>query len=53
MVSISSSRLFPPGGTVSRIDLTSNANYSEVHGDSISVYLPYFGERQMGYAFEN
>ena len=30
-----------------------NTNYFRVEGDSLSVYLPYFGERQMGGGYGN
>ncbi|MGB5818402.1 MAG: DUF4251 domain-containing protein [Saonia sp.] len=46
--SIANSGLFPPGSNANRITLVGNDNYLKVNGDSISVYLPYFGERQMG-----
>jgi hypothetical protein len=37
-----------PGSNAGRIDLIGNSNYLKVIGDSVSVSLPYFGERQMG-----
>ena len=46
--SIANSGLFMPGSNASRIDLIGNPNYLKVIGDSVSVALPYFGERQMG-----
>ncbi|MGB5273124.1 MAG: DUF4251 domain-containing protein, partial [Flavobacteriaceae bacterium] len=30
------------------ISLIGNPNYLKIRGDSISAYLPYFGEQQMG-----
>jgi len=40
--------LLPPGDTASNIDLIGNANSFKMKGDTISAYLPYFGERQFG-----
>ena len=40
--------LIPPGSTGNRINLIGNANYVKKVGDSISVYLPFFGDRQLG-----
>ncbi|UJH67337.1 DUF4251 domain-containing protein [Allomuricauda sp. SCSIO 65647] len=45
---INSALLLPPGSTVNQINLNGNNNYIKIQGDSASVYLPYFGERQMG-----
>ena len=46
--SIANSGLLMPGSNAGRIDLIGNSNYLKVIGDSVSVSLPYFGERQMG-----
>lgn len=46
--SIGNAGLFPPGSAGSRITLIGNPNYLRVFGDSVSAYLPYYGERQMG-----
>jgi len=48
MNQISNSGLFPPGSAGNRITLIGNPNYLRVVGDSVSAYLPYYGERQMG-----
>lgn len=48
MNSLANAGLFPPGSSAGQINLIGNANYVRVMGDSLSVYLPYFGERQMG-----
>src|SRR5690606_34557078 len=40
--------LLPPGSTAGQINLVGNTNYLRMDKDSISAYLPYFGERQMG-----
>lgn len=40
--------LLPPGSTVGQISLIGNSNYLKMEKDSVSAYLPYFGERQMG-----
>ncbi|MDT7830538.1 DUF4251 domain-containing protein [Pricia sp. S334] len=46
--SISDAGLFPPGSSAGQISLIGNPNYLKVTGDSVAIYLPYFGERQMG-----
>lgn len=48
LVSISNSGLLPPGDSAGSISLIGNPNYLKIKGDSVSGYLPYFGERQMG-----
>lgn len=53
MNSISNAGLFPPGSAGSRITLIGNPNYLRVSGDSVSAYLPYYGERQMGGGYNN
>ena len=40
-------QLLAPGNNASAISLIGNANYLTVKGDSVSSYLPYYGERQM------
>lgn len=40
--------LLPPGSTAGQINLMGNSNYFKIMKDSVSAYLPYFGERQMG-----
>lgn len=47
MNSIATSGLFMPGNSGSNISLIGNPNYLKVEGDTISAYLPFFGERQM------
>ena len=47
MQQIMSSGLMLPGNSVGAISLIGNSNFLEIKGDSISSYLPYFGERQM------
>jgi hypothetical protein len=51
--SVANAGLFMPGSNASRIDLMGNANYLKVIGDSVSVSLPYFGERRMGGGYGN
>lgn len=46
--SLSNSGIFPPGSNSARIDLTTNPNHVRVMGDSVSIYLPYYGEQQIG-----
>lgn len=51
MNSISNSGILGPGNTTSRIDLMGSGNYLKMQGDTVSAFLPYFGERQMGGGF--
>lgn len=39
--------LLPPGSAPGNISLQGNGNYFRKMGDSLSIYLPYFGERQL------
>lgn len=52
MNSISNAGLLPPGSSAGQISLIGNANYVKVINDSVAVYLPYFGERQMGGGYD-
>jgi hypothetical protein len=52
IASISNAGLLPPGSTANRISLIGNSNYLKVMGDSVSAYLPYYGERQMGGGYD-
>jgi len=47
MQQVLNSGLLPPGSAAGSISLVSNSNFLKISGDSISSYLPYFGERQM------
>jgi len=47
-IAVANSGLLAPGNTASNIDLIGNANSFKMKGDTISAYLPYFGERQFG-----
>ncbi|MEA1786382.1 DUF4251 domain-containing protein [Arenibacter sp. GZD96] len=48
VMAISNSGLLMPGSTAGRIDIIGNANFIKIQGDTLSAYLPYYGERQMG-----
>ena len=48
---VANSGLLAPGDTSGLINLIGNVNYLRVHGDSISAYLPFFGERRMGVVY--
>ena len=50
---ISNAGLLPPGSVANRINLIGNANYLRIKGDSISAFLPYFGERQLAGGYNN
>jgi len=45
---LANSGLLAPGNTVGMINLIGNTNYLRVQGDTISAYLPFYGERRMG-----
>lgn len=48
MNSIANTGLLPTGSSISNISLIGNSNYLRINKDSVSGYLPYYGERQMG-----
>ncbi|ASV32081.1 DUF4251 domain-containing protein [Maribacter cobaltidurans] len=48
MMAVANSGLLPPGSTMSNIQLQGTSNYLRVEGDTISAFLPYYGERQSG-----
>lgn len=43
--------LLPRGSSLAGINLTDNPNYFKVQKDSVQLYLPYYGEQQMGGAY--
>jgi len=45
---VANSGLLAPGNTAANISLIGNANFFKMDGDTISAYLPYFGERRFG-----
>ncbi len=47
MNSVAAAGLVPPGSIPGQISLIGNANYIRVFKDSVDIYLPYFGERQI------
>ncbi|MEN3324055.1 DUF4251 domain-containing protein [Mariniflexile soesokkakense] len=51
MQQVLSSGLLQPGSAAGSINLIGNSNFLRISGDSISSYLPYFGERQMNVAY--
>lgn len=48
MSAIANTGLLPPGSTISNIQLQGNSNYLKVEGDTVTAFLPYYGERQSG-----
>ncbi|EAQ41485.1 DUF4251 domain-containing protein [Polaribacter sp. MED152] len=40
--------LLPPGSNLARISLINNPNFFKIKNDSIDLYLPYYGEQQIG-----
>lgn len=53
MNSVINSGLLGPGNNAGQINLIGNSNYLRIEGDSVSAYLPYFGERQMGGGYDS
>jgi len=51
MQQVLSSGLLQPGSSAGSINLIGNYNFLRISGDSITSYLPYFGERQMNVAY--
>lgn len=49
--SIANAGLLPRGSTAGRIDIGGSGGYLRIVGDSVMADLPYFGERQMGGAY--
>ena len=48
LLQISNAGLLPPGSTAGNISLIGNANFLQIHGDTVKAYLPFYGERRMG-----
>lgn len=51
MQQVLNSGFLQPGDSANSINLIGNSNYLTISGDSITSYLPYFGERQMQVAY--
>ncbi|WP_136481046.1 DUF4251 domain-containing protein [Cognatitamlana onchidii] len=51
MQQIGNAFLTQQGSTASSISLIGNSNFLEINKDSITSYLPYFGERQMNIGY--
>ncbi len=47
MQQVANSGLLLPGNNAANISLVGNHNFLKIEGDSVTSYLPYFGERQM------
>lgn len=47
MQQVLNSGILQPGNNAGAISLTGNSNFLTISGDSISSFLPYYGERQM------
>lgn len=45
--SVANAGLIAPGSTVSQINIRGSQNTFKIKGDSIKVYLPYYGEQRM------
>ncbi len=53
MAQLSNSGLFPLGSNSGNISLIGNGNYIRMKGEKVHALMPYFGERQMGGAYNN
>lgn len=53
MNQIANAGLLPPGSTAGRINLVGSPNYLRIKGDSVSAYLPYYGERHIAGNYNN
>ncbi|MCH4554092.1 MULTISPECIES: DUF4251 domain-containing protein [Aestuariibaculum] len=51
MSQVLNSPLMQPGSGGGGVNLIGNSNFLKLEGDSITSYLPYFGERRMGAAY--
>lgn len=45
--SVANTGLLPPGNSVGLINISGNENQFKILGDSITVYLPFYGEQRM------
>lgn len=52
MSQVLSSQLLAAGNSASAINLIGNPNFLTIKGDSVTSYLPYYGERQMQIAYD-
>ncbi|MBJ7882474.1 DUF4251 domain-containing protein [Gelidibacter salicanalis] len=50
---VANSNILGPGNSANHIDITTNANKLTIKGDSISGYLPFFGEQNFGGGYNN
>jgi len=48
LTQLSGSNLLGYGNNASSINLTGNSNFLKVYKDSVSAFLPYYGERRFG-----
>ena len=50
---VASTGILGPGNSASWIDITSNSNYLNIKNDSISAFLPFYGEQHFGGGYSN
>jgi len=50
---ISNIVLFPNGSSTGNIDISNIINYLKIKNDSVMAYLPFYGERRFGGAYNN
>ena len=48
MIQIANAGMLPIGSNAGDINIIGNNNFFRMKGDTVTAYLPYFGERQMG-----
>ena len=45
---LANANMLGPGNTAGSIDITSNANFLKMKGDSVSAFFPFYGEQNFG-----
>ena len=53
MVQLGNAGLFPPGSNAGMINLQGNTNYLVMKDGKVTGYLPFYGERQIGGAYNS
>ncbi|MGE5944731.1 MAG: DUF4251 domain-containing protein [Flavobacteriales bacterium] len=53
MQQLANAGLFVNGSTAGNIDLTTHTNYLRMKNDSVTAFLPFYGERQFGGGYNN
>jgi hypothetical protein len=53
MNALSNSGLRPPGSAIGSFDISLNSNHLTINGSKVDVFLPFYGERQMGVGYND